>query len=193
VLFLYPEQSLTFLFGSSYAPSADALRILSLGFMLNNFVGPCGMSLVGIGKSRFVMFASLSMVMLNFTLNAALIPYFAIVGAALATMTSAITINIIQSLKLYSLIGAISLSKNLIKPMVVSLALFGLFYLILQDFIYIRSWMVLVILVFFYLIYLVSILITKSLDQEDLNFLQILEAKTGRKSKLLRRLILKFQ
>jgi O-antigen/teichoic acid export membrane protein len=193
VLFLYPEQSLTFLFGSTYASSADALRILSLGFMLNNLVGPCGASLVGIGKSRFVMYASLSMVILNFTLNATLIPYFAIIGAAVATMTSSISINIIQSLKLYSLIGAISISKNLVKPLVVSLALFGLFYLILQDFINIRPWMVLIILVFFYLIFIVSVLITKSLDQEDLKMLQILEAKTGRKSKILRRLILRFQ
>ena len=193
VLFLYPEQSLTFLFGSPYAPSADALRILSLGFMLNNLVGPCGASLIGIGKSRFVMFASLSMVILNFTLNAALIPFFAIIGAAIATMTSSISINIIQSLKLYSLIGAISISKNLVKPLVVSLTIFCLFYLILQDLIYIKSWMVLIILVIFYFIFIVTVLFTKSLDQEDLQMLQILEAKTGRKSKIFRRLILRFQ
>ena len=161
--------------------------------MLNNLVGPCGASLIGIGKSRFVMFASFSMVILNFALNAALIPFFAIIGAAIATMSSSICINIIQSLKLYSIIRAISISKNLVKPMFVSLVLFILFYLILQNFLDIRSWMVLIILVIFYFIFLMSLLFTKSLDKEDLQMLQILEAKTGRKSKIFRRLILRFQ
>ena len=193
VLFLYPEQSLTFLFGSTYAPSANALRILSFGFIFHNFVGPCGASLVGIGKSRFVMFTSFTMVILNIALNAILIPFFGIIGAAIATMISLSSINIIQSMKLYSLIGAISLNKNIVKPTVLSLVLIGLFYIISQNFISVKWWMLIGILVTFYIFYILSILITKSLDQEDLRMLQILEEKTGKKSKILRRLLLKFQ
>ena len=193
MLFLYPEQALTFLFGSGYAPSADALRILSLAFIFGNLVGPCGASLIGLGKSRFMMFASLFMVITNIILNAALIPFFGIVGAAVATMVSLASNNLIQSVKLYFLIKAKSLSKNLIKPMVVSLILFGLFYFISQNFIIIKSWMFVIILIFFYMIFALSVLVTKSLDKEDLRILQAIEEKTGRKSKLLRRLFLKFQ
>jgi O-antigen/teichoic acid export membrane protein len=193
VLFLYPEQSLSFLFGSTYAPSANALRILSFGFIFDIFVGPCGASLIGIGKSRFVMFASFTMVILNISLNVILIPFYGIIGAAIATMVSLTSINIIQSVKLYSLIGAISISKNIIKPTVLSLTLISLFYIISKNFISVKWWMLIVILISFYIIYILSILITRSLDKEDLKMLQILEAKTGKKSKILRRLLLKFQ
>lgn len=193
VLFLYPEQVLTFLFGSSYAPSADALRILSLGFMINNFVGPCGASLIGMGKSRFVMFSSLSMAIINIILNGAFIPFFGIIGAATATSISLISINLVNSLKLYVLSGIKSLSKNLLKPTGVSLILFGLFYVISKDFLSISWWMLIIILILFYIFYILSVLITKSMDQEDLRMLQMMEEKTGIKFKRLRRVFLKFQ
>jgi hypothetical protein len=96
-------------------------------------------------------------------------------------------------MKIFSLIKAIPISKNLIKPVVVSLTLFGLFYLILQNYMNVEPWMIFIVLLFFYFIYFVAVLFTRSLDPEDLKILQILEAKTGRKSKILRRLILRFQ
>jgi len=193
ILFLFPEPIITLLFGSTYAPSSGALRILSLGFIANNFVGPCSVSLIGMGKSRFVMLASLFAAVLNIGLNTALIPSFGLIGAATASVISLSCINLIRSWKLYSISGAKPLSKNLVKPVLVSLGIIGIIYVIFQNFITMEGWMLPVILLLFYIIYILAMLITKSLDQEDLKMLQILEEKTGFKSNLLRRLLLKFQ
>jgi len=65
--------------------------------------------------------------------------------------------------------------------------------MIFQNIITIEWWMLPIILLLFYSVYILAMLITKSLDQEDLKMLQILEEKTGFKSNLLRRLLLKFQ
>ena len=193
ILFLYPEPIITLLFGPTYAPASTALRILSLGFIVNNFVGPCGVTLVTMGKSRFVMFTYLFAAALNIGLNVTLIPSFGLVGAAIASTISLSSINLVQSWKLYSLSGVKSLSKNLIKPTLVSLGIIGIIYLIFQNFITISSWMLPFILLLFYIVYILAMLITKSLDREDLKMLQILEEKTGFKSNLLRRLLFKFQ
>jgi len=193
ILFLYPEPIITLLFGPVYAPSSTALRILSLAFIVNNFVGPCGVTILAMGKSRFVMFTSLFGAVLNIGLNGVLIPSFGIVGAATASAISLTSINLVQSWKLYSLSGAKALSKNLIKPTLVSLGIIGIIYLIFQNFITISSWMLPFILLLFYIVYILAMLITKSLDREDLKMLQILEEKTGFKSNILRRLLLKFQ
>jgi len=192
-LFLFPGTIITFLFGSTYAPASNALRILSLGFIVSNFLGPCSVSLIGMGKSRFFMLSSLFAAILNVGLNATLIPFFGLIGAATASAISLGCINLIRSWKLYLLSGAKPLSKNLVKPTLVSLGIIGVIYIIFQNFVTMEGWMLPIILVLFYIVYILAMLITKSLDQEDLKMLQILEEKTGFKSNLLRRLLLKFQ
>jgi len=193
ILFLYPEPIIMLLFGPAYAPASTALRILSLGFIVNNFVGPCGVTLLTMGKSRFVMFASLFAAALNIGLNITLIPSFGLVGAATASAISLTSINLVQSWKLYSLSGAKSLSKNLIKPTLVSLGIIGIIYLIFQNIIMIEWWMLPIILVLFYIVYILAMLVTKSFDEEDLKMLQMLEEKTGFKSELIKKLLSKFQ
>ena len=193
ILFLYPEPILMLLFGPAYVPSSTALRILSLALIINNFVGPCGVTILAMGKSRFVMFTSLFAGALNIGLNAVLIPYFGIEGAATASAISITSVNLVHSWKLYSSSGAKAISKNLIKPTLLSLGIIGIIYLMSQNFITISLWMLPVILLLFYIVYILAMLITKSLDREDLKMLQILEEKTGFKSNLLRRLLIKFQ
>ena len=193
MLFLFPGPIISLLFGSTYVPASDSLRILSLGMIVSNFVGPCGVSLVGMGKSRFVMFASLFAAMMNIGLNATLIPFFGLIGAATASAISLGCVGLIRSWKLYSLSGAKPLSKNLVKPTLVSLVVFAIIYMIFQNIVMIEWWMLPIIFALFYIVYIISILITKSFDQEDINMLQILEEKTGFKSELLRRILLRFQ
>jgi len=60
ILFLFPDTVLGFLFGASYASAATALRILSLGFIIRNFMGPNGATLIAMGKVRFIMWATLA-------------------------------------------------------------------------------------------------------------------------------------
>ena len=84
VFFLFPDLTLTSIVGAKYLPSADALRILSLAFIINNYTGPCGSTLIAMGESRFIMSSTLIGAILNVTLNVTLIPLYGFVGAAIA-------------------------------------------------------------------------------------------------------------
>ena len=178
-LFLFPQQVIQLLFGANYVFAADALRILSFGFIINNYVGPCGVTLVTMGRSKFIMFATLATAIMNIVLNTFLIPVYGIMGAAIASATSLVSINIIKSIKLYSISGVQPISKNLLKPTFISLLLIIPAYLYCQSTLEI-TWIILIgLFIAFYVIYLFVFLLTKSVDEEDLNMIKMIEKKPG--------------
>ncbi len=179
ILFLFPETVLSFLFGITYTPAASALRILSLGFIISNLLGPNGATLIAMGKSRFIMWATLAATVLNIGLNMALIPPFGIEGAAIASTATLVSINLIVFWKLYSLSRAQPLSKNLIKPALASLALIFLIQFIFGNFVTVTWWMLPLLVIFYYGIYGLAILFTRSFDREDISVLLTIEKSVG--------------
>ena len=189
ILFLYSETITRSLFGSSYLFASATLRVLSIGFIISNFLGPNGATLIAIGKSRFIMFATLASAILNIGMNAALIPPFGIEGAAIASVVAVVSINVIKCWLLHSINGAHPLSWNLIKPTLVSLIIISLIYIILQNFLTVYLWMIPFLLVFYYLIYILAVLLTKSIDEEDLMMLAAIGKKLGIKSPFIGKLL----
>ena len=179
VMFLFPETVLSFLFGSNYALAANALRILSLGFIISNLLGPNRATLIVMGKSQFTMWATLAAAVLNIGLNIALIPPLGIEGAAIAATVALVSINLIVSWKIYSLGRIQPLSKNLIKPTLASLALIFLIQFIFGNFVTVTWWMLPLILIFYYGIYGLAILLTRSFDKEDIAMLLSIEKGVG--------------
>ncbi len=191
-LFIFSEVIIEVLFGPAYVPSAIALRILSMGLIINNLVGPCGVTLVAMGKPRFIMFSTLATASLNIILNIFLIPSFSIAGAAVATGVSVVSINSIKIWKLYSFSGVQPLSKNLIKPILFFTILVTIFYFIFQSFLTINGWWLVPMTAVFYVIFALSILFTKSLDLEDLKILLVLKKKMKIKSGFLEKVLTRF-
>jgi O-antigen/teichoic acid export membrane protein len=192
ILFLYPEQIIYFFFGSSYIVAANALRILALGFIINNFLGPNGTTLISMGKSLFILSATLMAVVLNIILNITLIPMYGIFGAALASAIALVSVNSIKGVKLYLIDKIHPLSKNLIRPTLLSLVLIIGLHFVLINFIRITIWLTPILFVIYSIILLSTVLFTKSMDQEDLKLLEIIEKKTGFRSRLIKKLISKF-
>jgi len=191
-LFLFPETVITVLFGANYIFAADALRILSLGFIINNFLGPNGATLIAMGKSRFIMWATLATALLNIGLNTALIPPLGIVGAAIASVASITSINLIGCWKLYSLSRAQPLTKNLIKSTFISLAVVFFIQVLLRNLTTVTPWMLPLLFVLYYVIYGLVILFTKSFDQEDIAMLLAIENKTGIDAAPIKRVLDRF-
>jgi O-antigen/teichoic acid export membrane protein len=179
VMFLFPETVLSFLFGSNYALSANALRILSLGFIISNLLGPNRVTLIVMGKSQFTMWATLATAVLNIGLNIVLIPPLGIEGAAIAATVALVSINLIVFWKIYSLERIQPLSKNLIKPTLVSLALIFLIQFIFGNFVTVTWWMLPLILILYYGVYGLAVLFTKSFDKEDIAMLLTIEKTVG--------------
>jgi len=186
LLFLYPEPIITLSFGPSYTSASFALRILSLGYIVSSLTGPCGMTLIVIGKSRFVMFSWIFAAIISVGLNVTLIPIYGIDGAAFATGISIIIVEIVKSLKLYSISGVQPLSKNLLKPTLLFVIIIIPIYLISKFYLTIDWWMVPLIFILFYVIYLLTILTTKSLDEEDLSMIQLFEKKAKIKLNIIK-------
>jgi len=192
ILFLFPDTVLGFLFGASYASAAIALRILSIGFIINNFMGPNGFTLIAMGEARFAMWATLATAVLNIGLNIALIPPFGIEGAAIASVAALTSVNLIVCRKLYSLAKAQPLSKNLIKPTLASLALVFLFGFIFGKLVTVTWWMLPLLFVLYYGIYGLAILLTKSFDKEDIAMLLAIEKRAGVNLSFIKRILRRF-
>ena len=192
IMFLFPETVLNFLFGANYIFAANALRILSFGFIVNNFLGPNGVTLIAIGESRFMMWATSATAVFNIGLNITLIPPLGIVGAAIASITAITSINLIRCWKLYSLSGAQPLSKNLIKPTLASLGLIFLIYFISREFLTVTFWMLPLLFILYCAIYGLAILFTKSFDQEDIIMLLAIEKRTGVNAAQIKKILSKF-
>ena len=192
ILALFPEAVLHLFFGQSYLPAATALRILSLGFIINNLMGPNGETLIALGHSRFIFWATLATAIMNIVLNIVLIPPLGLVGAAIASVVSITVINIIRSLKLYSLSQAQPVSKNLLKPVVISIALALFIQVLVWNFITVTWWMLPILFILYCGIYGLAMLFTRSFDKEDIALLLEIEKRSGINATPIKKLLRRF-
>lgn len=192
ILFLYPRSVLNLFFGAEYIFADNALRILSLGFIINNFMGPNEGTLIALSRSRFLMWVALGVALLNIGLNVVLIPILGIEGAAIASAVSIITVNVIRCWKVNSLTGAQPLSKNLIKPVLASLALIFLFHFIITNFFIIPPWILPLLFILYYAIYGLATLFTRSFDKEDIALLLAIEKWVRINLSFIKRVLQKF-
>jgi O-antigen/teichoic acid export membrane protein len=192
VLFLFPETVLDLIYSSNYIPASIALRILALGQIINVFLGPNGATLISLGKTRFYMWVSIVCAGVNVVLNILLIPLWGIAGAAVATSLSLVLMKIMRGIKLYSIAGTQPLSKNLLKPVLTSSGLIIIIYFIATNFIEVTFWMLPIIFILFYALYFLSMLITKSFDQEDIAMLLEIERRIGINASPIKRVVARF-
>ncbi len=192
VLALFPEAILQLFFGQGYVEAATPLRILSIGFIFSNFLGPNGGTLIALGHPRFIMWTTLATGTMNIVLNAILIPPLGMTGAAIASVISITVVNIVRSAKLYSLSGAQPLSKNLLKPVIISLALAFPIQILASKFITVTWWMLPILFVVYYGIYGLAMLFTKSFDKEDIALLLEIEKRSGLNARRLKKLLRRF-
>ena len=192
VLCLFPEAVLNLFFGPAYVAAAPALRILSLGFIINNLFGPNQSILLAMGESRFIMWASLAAAMINILLDIVLIPPLDIVGAAIASASSVVITKLIISIKAYLLCQAQPLSKNLLKPIAVSIVLALLLKFATPGLVSITWWMLVLLFIMYYAIYAIAVVVTRSFDREDIALLLEIEKMSGVNAAPIKRLLGRF-
>ncbi len=82
------------LFGSEFSQGTKALIILCVGQIVNVVTGSVGLLLNMTGNERYTSISRGGSTILNIILNALLIPHWGLEGAAIATASSSILINI---------------------------------------------------------------------------------------------------
>ncbi|WP_148883190.1 flippase [Thermococcus aciditolerans] len=190
VMFLFPEATIRFIFGSKYLEAVLPLQILALGFMFHTFLGPNGLSLIVIGDSRFIMVSSLVSAGLNVLLNALLIPSYGLEGAAMATAVSYFAGNILSSVRLYQRARIHPFSPNYVKPLIISLLLLGIIRGLKLK---VPSiWYAVLILALFVAVYFLLVLISRSIDKEDIELLLAIEKRLGVDLGTIKRVLRRF-
>ncbi len=190
-LFLFPDTILTFFFGASYVEAALALKILSVGLMFHTFFGANAMTLLVMGNTKLLMWASLLAAGANVALNISLIPIWGITGAALASLISYSATHIFMSVKLYQLSRMHPFTENCLKLMGCSLIISALIYLI-SFFVEVTFWMLPLFGLGFILGYFILLLLTKSLDKEDVALILAMEKGTGMNAAPIKRILERF-
>jgi len=190
LMFLFPEVAINFFFGPKYVSAALALQILALGFAFHTFLGLNGLTLVVIGQPKLNMIGDTFAVISNIVLNVLLIPKYGMVGAAVATAVSYFVANVFRSFWLYKRTGIHPFGWNYVKPLIISFVLLG----------FIRSlnlripniWYAIPILIIFLVVYAFLVLLSKSIDKEDVEMLLGVERKLGIDLRIIKKVLRRF-
>ena len=191
VLFLFPDVVLNLLFGSRYIGAAVALQILAFGFFINISLGFTGNTLLVLGKTNFLMWTFVISAIINIILNMVLIPPMGIIGASIASAFSLIVAKILNMIKLYNFFKVHPFSKNYLK-ITGLLVMFLVVFYILRNLVVMSLWMFMALFLLFLVSYSLSVLFTKSFDEEDIMILLTIEKRLGIDLASIKRILKRF-
>jgi O-antigen/teichoic acid export membrane protein len=179
LLFFFPDVVINLFFGVQYLEGIIVLRIISIGTLFHIIMGPNGALLTGIGQTKFLMWTTVFSVVINIFLNIVLIPEFGMTGAAVATFSAIFTMNLLKSLKIFFSHKIHAFTINNLKPLLITLAFFFIVYFFIEKIYQWKIWMVVIFGIFLVGVSLFSIVISKSIDDEDVNLFNSFEKKFG--------------
>jgi O-antigen/teichoic acid export membrane protein len=114
-ILLFPAPLLR-LFGNEFTRASLVLVILSAGQLVNAATGPVGYMIMMTGHPRLTLLNTLSLALVNVSLNLLLIPRLGIAGAAIAAASSAAAINILRLIEVYHLLNVHPYQWSFLKP-----------------------------------------------------------------------------
>jgi O-antigen/teichoic acid export membrane protein len=178
MLFAFPEQIVTVLFGDRFLDAVPALRILSCGLLFHGFWGPNGILMVVIGMPREISGVSMFGAVLNVLLNYSLISLFPLgsIGASLATIGTYIALNILVTAIIYYKCKIQPMTRNYGKAIACAIGT-GVLVFIMASTFPLHAWLVPVYGLLFIIGYCGSLILSRSIDAEDVSlFHSIVEA-----------------
>lgn len=193
LLFFFSQPILSLLFGSKYVGGAVALKILSFGFLVHAAVGPTAMTLNVLEKTKLNLINTLVAFASNIILNYYLIPIYGITGAAVATAVSFILMNALSLVELHYLIALWPFNRNYLKTLLTALCSMLLVYLFRKTLLKAwTTWAFALLALLFLVFYGLLIVLSKSIEREDVAVLREIEKKLGIRLSFLKSFIEKF-
>ncbi len=184
-LILFPGVFINILFGGNYLAAENSLRILAIGaFVSSIFIISSKLILVA-GKSRLLLKDLFFIALVNIILNYLLIPMkqiffiensLGINGAAIATMISYISLNILFAFQTKHYFSFIPLRRKMIK--IGAISIIPLLLLICARELVIINIISIILLTFLFITsYTLLIFLTKCLDKNDFMILRSIKRK----------------
>jgi len=190
IVFLFPEATITFVFSDRYVSASLALQILALGFMFHTLLGLNGMSLTIIGEPNLNLIADSFAAFMNVILNVILIPIYGLEGAALATAVSYFMANFFRSYWLYKKTRIHPFTWNYMKSILISFVLLGILKSLHLK--VLNIWYAVPILIVFSIVYAFLVLLSRSIDKEDVELFLTIEKKLGLDLGLIKKILRRF-
>jgi O-antigen/teichoic acid export membrane protein len=192
VLFFYSEPIINILFGAKYLAAGAVLRILSIGFFIN------AMSVIGIHilyayeKTLIQLPNSIIIIIVNFSLNFLLIPIYGAVGAAISMTLMYAVLSVLYFVEAYKFSGISPFNKKIYKSVIAGV-IASLFIFTMNYFIQQFSLMIIIlILVVYIIIYVIVLLILGGIEKDDMIIFDLIEKKSGFRSKKIMGIINRF-
>ncbi len=179
LMFLFSGAFINILFGEQYMAAEQALKILSVGFLFCSMTQISENLILVIGKSKISLIDIIILSVFNFVLNILLIPKYGINGAAFSTTISYILLNIILFFQVKYYINIVPIRRKMIR-ILISVAIPSIILLYVRQFFSINLISIILLGSFFILLYILLILVTKSLDRNDFEILRIFKRKITR-------------
>ena len=175
LMFFFPGTAINLLFGAEYLEAATALRILAVGGIISSLFTVSNQLMSAIGKTKLILGNIVAACLLNALLNALFIPLpsigfiengLGINGAALATVISLMVLNLLLMIQSWNALKFIPFRRKL-ATITLSALIPTLLLLIAERGLESTLGKALVLSTGFFLVYLLLILLTKSLDAND--------------------------
>ncbi|MAF51270.1 MAG: hypothetical protein CMH64_04235 [Nanoarchaeota archaeon] len=191
IFYLFSEKILGILFGQEYTIASTSLLILSTGYFIGFLASSIQSVLLVIKRTKLILLNTSIMAIGNILLNILLIPKYGIVGAAIATSSIFIirTILLVTESTLITKIFPFKLSYiKIIFSILVTF--FSIKYI--SSFYEINLITLILTSLFFLLIYGILLLLTKSLEKEDISIIKSIQQKTGKDFTKINQFLTKF-
>lgn len=190
IFIIFPAQILNILFGLEYASGSAALGILSVGYFISVVLYPSNDAVNLFKKTKLHFYISVIAVFLNTGLGFALIRFYGLLGAAMATAITYSFIGVSTAYFAYKL-GLSPYSRGSCKVLVCGIVTFMAFSTI--SFIagsgtLVSGGLILLMLPFYFALVLRS----KVFDSEDISIIEAIESRLKIKSQAFSRTAKKF-
>lgn len=178
IIFIFPGAVINLLFGSKFLVAENALRILSVGYFLGSLT-PLLSSLISMtGRSRLILVNLVVTSILNLILNIILVPRYGITGAAISTVTAWTLLNLVLFIEVKRIIHFVPLRRKMLRIFIMSILLAALLVYI-RSFFIINKFNLFLLGALFMLSYILSVILTRGFDRNDLMILKSLGRKLG--------------
>ncbi len=196
IIFAFPKTALI-VYGAEYYSATNVLRVLLVGFMLSALIGPASNIYQAYDRTKLNLVASIIIATVNAGINYVLIPqntwYGGPMGAAIASTIAFAAVFIFHFGTLYRILGGQPFRFSLLKIWVSGLVSIGVVYGISNLLFNITPvWFFAVNLGIFGAIYGVLLLVSRTIEEEDLVVLRALRDKTGLELGFVEKIVRKF-
>jgi O-antigen/teichoic acid export membrane protein len=180
LMIIFPGAFINILFGSEYLVAANSLRLLTIGFFFYSMSVIFYSLLSMAGKSKVLLINISVISTLNLILDIILVSKYGMNGVAFATMLCNIILSIIMFYQVKQYTSIIPIRRKML-GILFSIIIPTILLLYVKQFIKTNIFTIIIQGLFFMLLYLFLIFITKSFDKNDLMIINTIKNKIKNK------------